>query len=90
MASPYKMKGHALPGPNQKKSPMKEPLSALAIGLLSSAAGAAVSGGIGAISKSASNKKAEKAQKEQAAADARENAAASIGKKKIGSSTKLI
>ena len=89
MASPYKMKGHSLPGPNQKKSPMKEPIS-LTAAILASMAGAAVSGGIGAASKAASNKKAEKAQKEQAAADARENAVASIGKKKIGSSTKLI
>ena len=87
MASPYKMKGHALPGPNQKKSPMKLPITTA---ILASMAGAAVSGGIGALSKSASNKKAEKAQKEQAAREASENAAASIGKKKIGSSTKLI
>ena len=31
MGTPFKMKGHTLPGPNQKKSPMKiEPISGIA------------------------------------------------------------
>ena len=76
-------------GTAAKPSPMKAPLSALAIGLLSSAAGAAVSGGIGAASSAAANKKAEKAQKEEAARQSSQDATASIGNKKIGTSSKI-
>ena len=43
MATPFKMKGHTLPGPNQKKSPMKEPFSTTGLivsGVLTAAAAA--------------------------------------------------
>ena len=50
MGTPFKMKGHTLPGPNQRKaSPAKCPLVAAIIpALASAAAGAVVSGVVGA------------------------------------------
>jgi len=85
MASPYKMKGHSLPGPNQKKSPMKEPITLALIGLGTAALGAGTSSIQGAKNRKTANKN----QKEQEAADAKSNAIAGISKK-IGSSTKII
>ena len=68
----------------QKKSPMKEPITAA---ILASIAGAAVSGGIGAASKAASKKKADKLSAEN---EAKEASAKSIeGMGDIGSKTKL-
>ena len=66
MASPFKMSGHTLPGPNQKESPAKCPLIALAIpalikGAATAAGGLAVSKGVGAITKG--NKKRKESSK---------------------------
>ena len=63
MGSPFKMGGHTLPGPNQKVSPMKAPLSALAVGLISAGVTAAVGTGTAAISAAQKKKAAEKKEK---------------------------
>jgi len=92
MASPYKMKGHTLPGPNQKKSPMKlDPLTltALAIaaakGAAMAAGGTAITKGVGALSNKAKNKKEEKAAdleaKKQGLADQQSAMSGEIGTK---------
>jgi hypothetical protein len=95
MATPFKMKGHTLPGPNQKVSPTKDfglisgPLIAAGIAkaAAAAAASAAVSKGVGAISKA----KAKKAGKiSEAQGKAKEASAKSTeGMGDIGSKTKL-
>jgi len=57
-------------GTAAKPSPMKEPLSALALTLIGSAVTAGIGAGAGAIQGSKNRKKQEKLQKEQEAADA--------------------
>tara|TARA_R110000824_G_scaffold210583_1_gene396482 strand:- start:302 stop:586 length:285 start_codon:yes stop_codon:yes gene_type:complete len=94
MGAPFKMKGHTLPGPNQKKSPNKFlGLTAAAIaGIKAAMAGAAVSSAIGAgasaVSKSKANKRAEK----KAASDREQQSLAKAGEMggEIGSKTKLV
>jgi hypothetical protein len=82
MASPYKMKGHTLPGIKQKKaSPMKEPIT---IAALIGAGASLASAGAGQISAS----KKRKADKEAQAAEAA--GGANVGTGKIGTSTKLV
>lgn len=93
MATPYKMKGHSLPGPNQKKSPMKEPISALftAAALtkaaIAAAASAAIGKGVGAISKAKASKKADKLDAQNKAKEASDKSTEGMGD--IGSKTKL-
>ena len=41
----YKMNGHTLPGPNQKASPMKEPITAAILGSLAATIGGKIIGG---------------------------------------------
>jgi len=60
MATPFKLKGHALPGPKQR-SPMKEPIS-LTTALLISAGTGLATGGVKAIA--AANKKKRKTKAE--------------------------
>ena len=36
---PFKLAGHALPGPNQKASPIKEPITAAIVGALAATVG---------------------------------------------------
>ena len=83
MASPYKMKGHTLPGIKQKKaSPMKEPIS-----LTAALIGAGASLASTAASQVSASKK-RKADKEAQAAEAA--GGANVGTGKIGSKTKLV
>ena len=42
---PFKLAGHALPGPNQKASPMKEPITAAIVGSLAATVGSKLIGG---------------------------------------------
>jgi len=68
MATPFKMKGHELPGPNQRKdSPVKE-LGTLATIGLSALAGGIVSGGSSAIAAGSKKRKAKKAAAQEKAA----------------------
>jgi len=93
--SPYKMKGHSLPGPNQKKSPARDfglisgPITAAAIAKAAAvaAASAAASKGIGAISKAKAKKKADKLSSQNEAKEA--SAKSTEGMGDIGSKTKL-
>jgi len=89
MATPYKMKGHTLPGIKQKKSPMKEPLSALAVGLITAGATSALSAGTSAIAAKRAKKKEAKALAKANEQDAKTTGIESMGKK-MGSSTKLV
>ena len=95
MASPFKMSGHTLPGPNQKASPAKCPLIALAIpalvkGAAAAAGGLAVSKGVGALTKGKKNKKEADAKalakNEEGAASSAASMSGDIGTK----STKLV
>tara|TARA_R110002096_G_scaffold158180_1_gene323486 strand:+ start:222 stop:515 length:294 start_codon:yes stop_codon:yes gene_type:complete len=97
MGTPFKMKGHTLPGPNQKKSPARDfglisgPLTAMAIAKAAAvaAASAAASKGIGAISKAKADKKAEQAEaKGRRAQASNKTTAATSGD--IGTKTKLV
>jgi hypothetical protein len=90
--SPYKMKGHSLPGPNQKKSPTKIlGIAALTAAMLAKAAvGGAVSAGIGkgvgAIAKGNAKKKATKADAQN---KAKEASAKSTDMGEIGTKSKI-
>ena len=90
--SPYKMKGHSLPGPNQKKSPTKIlGIAALTAAMLAKAAvGGAVSAGIGkgigAISKAKAKKRATKADAQN---KAKEASAKSTDMGEIGTKSKI-
>ena len=66
MGTPFKMKGHELPGPNQKAAPMTEPITAALIG---AAASGLISGTTSVIS---SAQKRKKAKREAAAGKAQE------------------
>ena len=90
--SPYKMKGHSLPGPNQKKSPAKIlGIAALTTAMLVKAAvGGAVSAGVGkgvgAISKAKAKKRATKAGAQN---KAKEASAKSADMGEIGTKTNI-
>tara|TARA_R110002153_G_scaffold253679_1_gene411804 strand:+ start:626 stop:919 length:294 start_codon:yes stop_codon:yes gene_type:complete len=90
--SPYKMKGHSLPGPNQKKSPAKIlGIAALTTAMLVKAAvggavSAGVSKGVGAISKAKAKKIAEKAGAQN---KAKEASAKSADMGEIGTKTNI-
>jgi hypothetical protein len=90
--SPYKMKGHSLPGPNQKKSPAKLlGIAALTTAaLIKAAVGGAVSAGVGkgvgAISKAKAKKKATKADAQN---KAKEASAKSTDMGEIGTKTNI-
>ena len=101
MATPYKMKGHTLPGPNQKASPAKDfglisgPIiaaaltkAALAKAALTAAVSTGIGKGIGAISKNQTTKKAEIKEKQTDAKIASRRGTEGITKD-IGSKTKL-
>ena len=89
----YKMKGHSLPGPNQKKSPTKLlGIAALTAAMIAKAAigGAVATGvskGIGAISKAKASKKADKLDAQNKAKEASGKSTEGMGD--IGSKTKL-
>tara|TARA_R110002167_G_scaffold270164_1_gene476650 strand:+ start:168 stop:461 length:294 start_codon:yes stop_codon:yes gene_type:complete len=91
--TPYKMKGHSLPGPNQKKSPAKIlGIAALTTAMLVKAAvGGAVSAGVGksisAVNKAKASKKADKLDAQNKAKEA--SAKSTEGMGDIGSKTKL-
>ena len=92
MGTPYKMKGHSLPGPNQKKSPAKFVFTAAALAALGKAAiGAGASAAIGAGAKAAAKpgqkKKAAKLEAQNKAKEA--SAKSTEGMGDIGSKTKL-
>ena len=90
--SPYKMKGHSLPGPNQKKSPAKIlGIAALTTAMLvkaaaGGAASAVVGKSVGAISKAKAKKKATKADAEN---KAKEASAKSTDMGEIGTKTNI-
>ena len=87
------MKGHSLPGPNQKKSPTKFVFTTAAI--IAAAKAAAVSGavsavvgkGVGAIGKAKAKKDAAKLEAQNKAKEA--SARSTEGMGDIGSKTKL-
>ena len=91
--TPYKMKGHSLPGPNQKKSPAKFVFTTAAIiaaakaAAISGAASAVVGKGVSAISKAKASKKADKLDAQNKAKEA--SAKSTEGMGDIGSKTKL-
>ena len=93
MGTPYKMKGHSLPGPNQKKSPAKFVFTAAALAALAAkaaiggAVSAGVSKGVGAISKAKATKKADKVGAQNKAKEASAKSIEGMGD--IGSKTKL-
>ena len=91
MATPFKMKGHTLPGPKQKVSPMKEPFTLAAAGIIAAKAAiaAGVVTGISAIAKADAKKKAEKIEKESEAKVATKDVASSM-EKDIGTKTKIV
>ena len=88
MATPFKMKGHTLPGPNQKVSPMKEPFS-LTGALIGAGISAAIGAGTSAISASAKKKAAKKKGKEDEARVATKEVASSM-EQDMGTKTKII
>jgi hypothetical protein len=90
--SPYKMKGHSLPGPNQKKSPAKIlgiaalTAAALAKAAVGGAVSAGIGKGIGAISKAKAKKRATKADAQN---KAREASAKSTDMGELGTKSKI-
>ena len=84
MGTPFKMKGHTLPGIKQDPaSPLKEPITAMLIGAGISAATAGAKG-------LAAKKAAKKAEKAAAKGEARDAAAAGADAAGVeGSKTKL-
>ena len=90
----FKMKGHTLPGPNQKAAPAKLlgivglTAAMIAKAAIGSAVGAGVSKGIGAISKAKSNKKADIKESQAEANQASAKSTEDIGD--VGSKTKLV
>jgi len=86
------MKGHSLPGPNQKKSPSKflglsiAAIAALKAAAVSGAASAVVGKGVGAISKAKAKKKAAKADAQN---KAKEASAKSTDMGEIGTKTNI-
>ena len=85
MGSPFKMKGHTLPGPNQKVSPMKEPFTTA---LITAGIGAALSGGSAALQGAAKKKAAKKKAKEDKSREATQEVAGSM-EQDMGSKTKI-
>ncbi len=88
----YKMKGHSLPGPNQKKSPTKLlGIAALTASMIAKAAiGGAVSAGIGkGVGAIAKGKAKKKAAKLDAQNKAKEASAKSTDMGKLGTKTKI-
>jgi len=96
MASPYKMKGHTLPGPNQKKSPLKlDPLTLTALAIAAgkgadmAAGGTAIAKGVGALSNKAKKKKEQKAKDQAATQQGLADQQSAMGGD-IGSKTKIV
>ena len=88
----YKMKGHSLPGPNQKKSPAKLlGIAALTAAMLAKAAiGGAVSAGIGkGVGAIAKGKAKKKAAKLDAQNKAKQASAKSTDMGELGTKTKI-
>lgn len=88
----YKMKGHSLPGPNQKKSPTKLlGIAALTSAMIAKAAiGAAVSTGIGkGVSAIAKGKAKKKAAKLDAQNKAKQASAKSTDMGELGTKNKI-
>jgi len=84
MGTPFKMKGHTLPGIKQDPaSPLKEPITAMLIG---AGISAATAGAKGLAAKKAATKAEKAAAKSEARDRAQEGASASGD---IGSKTKL-
>jgi len=83
MGTPFKMKGHTLPGIKQRVSPLKEPITAMLIG---AGISAATAGAKGLAAKKAATKAEKAAAKSEARDKAQEGASASGD---IGSKTKL-
>ena len=64
---PFKLAGHTLPGPNQKASPMKEPITAAILGSLAATIGGKIIGGaMGAGKKKKDKEKEEIAKRAEA------------------------
>ncbi len=88
----YKMKGHSLPGPNQKKSPAKLlgiaalTTAALVKAAIGGAVSAGVSKGVGAIAKGKAKKKAAKLDAQN---KAKEATAKSTDMGELGTKTKI-
>lgn len=88
----FKMKGHSLPGPNQKKSPAKIlgiatlTTAALIKAAVGGAISAGVSKGVGAISKAKASKKADKLDAQN---KAKEASAKSTDMGDLGTKTKI-
>ena len=59
----YKMNGHTLPGPNQKASPMKEPITAAIVGSLAATVGSKLIGGVLGAGKKKTDKNKEEIMK---------------------------
>ena len=76
-------------GAAAKPSPMKEPLSALALTLIGSAVSAGIGAGTSAIQGSKNRKAQEKLQKEQEAAAATQSAQAGLSKNIGGGKTRI-
>jgi hypothetical protein len=76
MATPFKMKGHTLPGPNQKKSPMTEPVTLILAGVSAATAAAKT-----AAARKAAEKKKIAGEKAEATASAQEGISKDIGSK---------
>ena len=93
MGTPYKMKGHSLPGPSQKKSPAKFVFTAAALAALAAkaaigaGASAAIGAGVKAAAKPGQKKKAAKLEAQGKAKEA--SAKSTQGMGDIGSKTKL-
>jgi hypothetical protein len=85
--SPYKMKGHSLPGPNQKKSPMKMEPVTLSM-LIGAGISAATAGAKGLATKAAKKKAVEKTKRDEALELANSGIDA-LSDKDMGSKTKL-
>jgi len=93
MGTPYKMKGHTLPGIKQKESPAKFVFTAAALAALATKAAiagtvsAGISKGVGAISKAKASKKADKLNAQNKAKEASVKSTEGMGD--IGTKTKL-
>ena len=90
MATPFKMKGHTLPGPNQKKSPANLIDFGLISGpLIAAAVSSAVGAGTKAISAAGQRKAAKKKKEQDERRIAAEETAAAM-EQDIETKTKLV
>jgi len=86
MGTPYKMKGHTLPGIKQKKSPVKD-FGLISGPLIAAAVSAAIGAGAKAAAKPGQRKKAAKLEAQNKAKEA--SAKSTEGMGDIGTKTKL-